>query len=65
MKKQDWFKDEKSKFFKEEKKSLLSDKKIKIKKLRDDFTPERALKLAGGLAILGVGVHLASEIIGD
>jgi len=54
-KKIEWFKEQKNEFFKEKPK--------KITKSKDDFTPERALKLAGGMAILGVGIHLAKELI--
>ena len=32
-------------------------------KFNDEFTPEKAMKTVGGLAILGVGVHLAKELI--
>jgi len=28
-----------------------------------EFSPERALKVVGGLTMLGVGVHLAKELI--
>jgi len=30
---------------------------------QDEFTPERALKIVGSAAMLGVGIHLAKEII--
>ncbi len=51
----DWFKSKPKKLFKESKK-----KKVKFE---EDFKPERALKTVGGLALLGVGVHLATELI--
>ena len=54
MKKVDWFKQEKKNFLKEVPKKKIS---------KDEFTPERALKLAGGVAFLGVGIHLAKEIV--
>ncbi len=57
----DFFKKEKKDFFKEEKSNPFKKKVVKNK--IDDFTPERALKLAGGIVMLGVGVHLAKGII--
>jgi hypothetical protein len=54
-KKIEWFKEQKNEFFKEKPK--------KITKSKEDFTPERALKTVGGLALLGVGIHLATELI--
>ena len=61
--KTNWFKNEKGKFFKQEKKSLLKPKITKIKDKKDEFTPKKILKTAGGLAIFGVGVHLIKELI--
>jgi hypothetical protein len=54
--KNDWFKQEKKEFFKKPKKS------------KDDFTPERSLKLAGSM-VLTAGAILAGtkmiKAIGD
>ena len=57
MENKDWFKKEKNNFFKKEKTNFLKEKKDK------EFTPEKALKIAGGMALLGVGVHLAKTLI--
>lgn len=67
MKNNSWFNNEKEGFFKSEKSSLFKDKpKLKPKKkCKDDFTPERAVKLAGGLALVGVGTAVAVNLIGD
>ena len=59
--KDDWFKKQKVEFFKKERKDLL-----KPKKSKEDFKPEKALKLAGGMILTGgaivVGTKLLKEI---
>lgn len=57
MKKGKWLKSEKIDFFKEKKDMP------KKKRHDDDFSPKKALKIAGGLAVLGVGINLATELI--
>jgi len=42
---------------------ITKQEKIGKGKSKDEFTPEKVLKTAGGLAILGVGIHLATELI--
>lgn len=55
IKHKDWFKSKPMKLFK--------DKPKKKTKLDEDFSPKKALKTAGSLAVLGVGIHLATELI--
>lgn len=55
LKYEDWFKSKPIKVFGKQNK--------KKTKLEDEFSPEKALKTVGGLAVLGVGVHLATELI--
>lgn len=52
LKQEDWFKSKPQKVFSKPKKSKS-----------EDFNTEKALKTVGGLALLGVGVHLATELI--
>ena len=56
MKKIDWFK-EKNEFFK--------DKPKKISKKNKEFTPERTIKLATSLALVGVGTAVALDLLTD
>ena len=39
------------------------EKQEKFGKGQYDFSPEKALKTVGGLALLGVGVHLVGELV--
>ncbi len=59
-KKTEWFKQEKKDFFKA--KTKVSTPKPKK---NDDFTPERALKLAAGVAVVSVGLHVATDLLTD
>lgn len=54
MKNKNWFKGEKNDFFKQ-----------KRSKEKDEFTSERALKLAGGLVLVGVGTAVAIDLLED
>jgi hypothetical protein len=76
MNKVEWFKKEKNDFFKGIPKKDGSGGGMRLNKGRGgcppekqekfgkgEFSPERALKVVGGLAMLGVGIHLAKEII--
>lgn len=68
MKNNDWFKHEKDNFFKKEKTSMFKDKSVpKLKKIKskEDFSPEKALKVVGGLAVLGAGVAVVTDILED
>lgn len=60
MKKDNWFKHEKDSFFKDKKKS-----KSKTKKINKDLSPERVLKTAGSLALVGFGIGVATNLLGD
>lgn len=57
--KENWLNKERHEFF-----GLSGNSKKKLKrKAEDDFSPERALKISGGLLTLGVGVSLAKSLL--
>ena len=60
----DWFKNEKRSFYNKEKKSLFSGKPKKEKsKKSDDFSPERLMKITGGLVITAGGILAGTKLI--
>ena len=59
-----WFENEKNKFYKKEKKSLFSSKPKRMKsKKSDEFSPERVMKLTGGLVLTAGGILAGTKLI--